>query len=86
MTDEQQQDRPDQWLAERAIVLQVLGDEHPERWARVELEIAVDDIDPLTVSDALALLAADGVVTIDGESVEASPCTRRMDHLDLVAI
>ncbi len=84
MTDEQQ--KKNQWIAERVIVVQVLRDDHSEQWTRAELETALDDIDPLTVSDALALLAADGVVVIDGENVEASPSARRMDHLSLVAI
>jgi hypothetical protein len=40
MTGEQQEQRGwmDEEQVERAIVLQVLRDDHPERWTRAELE------------------------------------------------
>jgi hypothetical protein len=74
------------WMAQRALVLQLLRDDHVERWARAELERGADDLDALTISDALALLEADGVVVLDGESVSASRCARRLDALGLVGI
>jgi hypothetical protein len=88
MTDGQQERAgwSGQQQAERAIVLQTLRDDHPQRWTRVDLEIEVGRVDPLTVSDALALLEADGVVIVDGESVCASACARRLDLLGLVSI
>ncbi len=88
MTDEQQEQRDwkDEVQVERAIVLQVLRDDHPERWTRAELEAEVFDFDPLTVNEALTRLEAEGVVILDGENVEASRCARRMDALELVSI
>jgi hypothetical protein len=88
MTDEQQEQRgrTDEEQIERALVLQVLRDDHPERWTRAELEAEVFDFDPLTVNEALTRLAAVGVVILDGERVRASACARRIDALELIAI
>ncbi len=85
MTDEQQ-GWTDEEQIERAIVLQVLRDDHPERWTRAELENEVFDFDPLTIDEALTRLAADGVVILDGEQVRASACARRIDALELISI
>jgi hypothetical protein len=71
---------------ERAIVLQVLRDDHPERWTRAELEAEVFDFGALTISEALTRLEAEGAVILDGENVEASQCARRLDALELVSI
>lgn len=78
--------RIDSTLAQRAIVFQVLRDDHPEKWMRVEFEQRASDIDPLTVSDALATLEAEGVVILDGEHVEASRCARHLDALGVIGI
>jgi hypothetical protein len=78
--------RTDLTLAQRAIVLQVLRDDHPDRWTRVELEQAASDIEPLTVSDALMALDAEGVVILDGEHVEASRCARHLDSIELIGV
>ncbi len=65
MTDEQQEQRGwmDEVQVERAIVLQVLRDDHPERWTRAELEAEVSDFDPLTGNEALAMTDLGGVQT-----------------------
>ena len=55
--------------AERAIVLQVLRDDHPERWTRVELEEEIEDRTAQVIADTLARLEAEGVVILDGEHV-----------------
>jgi hypothetical protein len=88
MTDEQQEQRGwmDEVQVERAIVLQVLRDDHPERWTRAELEAEIFDFPPVIVNEALVRLEAEGVVILDGEDVEASRCARRMDALELVSI
>lgn len=78
--------RIDPTLGQRAIVLQVLSDDHPEQWTRAELEREASDIEPLTVSDALMTLKAEGVVVLDGEHVEASRCTRHLDGLELIGV
>jgi DNA-binding HxlR family transcriptional regulator len=79
-------DRSDQAIAERAIVFQVLRDDHPERWSRAELERAITTITPLAISDALEQLHAEGVVDLDGEQVKASGCARYLDALELICI
>jgi hypothetical protein len=85
MTSEQQQGWTDE-QAERAIVLQVLRDDHPERWTRVELKEEIEDRTAQAIADALARLEAAGVVILDGEHMQASQCARRMDYLGLVSI
>lgn len=88
MTGKQQGQRgwTDEEQVERAIVLQVLRDDHPERWTRAELEAEVFDFAPVIVNEALMRLEAESVVILDGENVEASRCARRMDALGLVSI
>lgn len=70
-------------LAQRAVVLQVLRDDHPERWTGVELERSIE---PEAVRAALALLTVEGVVVVDGEMVTASPCARHLDALGLIGV
>ena len=71
---------------ERAIVLQLLRDDHGERWSRTELETELGDIEPLALSDAIADLERHGVVVVQGERVVASPCARQLDELGLVGV
>lgn len=73
-------------MAGRAIVLQVLRDDHEEWWTQTELLKEVDDIDPVIVNAELSRLAGEGAVLIDGERVKASPCARCLDALGLMAI
>jgi hypothetical protein len=86
------QDQPSQVLGkcdpriERAIILQVLRDDHGDRWSRAELEVEISNVEPLDISDALARLGQDGIVQISGESVSASRAVRRLDELGLIAI
>jgi len=76
--------RDDQVVVERAVVLQFLAE---PRWSRAGLEVALHDIPPSDIGDALAHLEAEGVVILDGEQVlVASPCARRLDALELIAI
>jgi hypothetical protein len=94
--EQRQEEEQDEWrmteeelhacMAGRAIVLQVLRDDHEEWWTRAELLEEVDDIDPAIVNAELLRLAREGAVLIDGERVKASPCARCMDALGLVAI
>jgi hypothetical protein len=73
-------------IAERAIVLQVLRDDHDERWSRAELEREIYDIEPPALGDALERLRQEGVVHISGELVWASRCALRLDALGMVSI
>jgi hypothetical protein len=75
------------WRAQRAIVLQVLRDDHPERWTRTELERQLPDFLPEEVEAAVEDLAAEGVLSInDDETIRASLCARTLDTLGLVSI
>jgi hypothetical protein len=75
------------WRAQRAIVLQVLRDDHPEPWTRAELERQLSDFLPEEVEAAIEDLAAEGVLTIsDDEAIRASRCARHLDALELVSI
>jgi len=80
------QELTDQEIAERAVVLQVLRDDHDERWSRAELEREIYDIEPLAISDAVERLRQEGVVHTTGELVWASCCAWRLDALGMVSI
>jgi hypothetical protein len=73
-------------IAQRAIVMQLLRDDRPERWSRAELEREVSNIKPLDISDALAQLNAEGVVVLKGEQLQASGCARYLDALELICV
>ncbi len=87
MTDENTRtDRWSVWMAERAIVLQALRDDHDERWTRAELEEQVSDLPPQAVRDGLVRLEAERVLVTEGEHVLASRCVRHLDRLELASI
>ena len=73
-------------IAQRAIILQLLGEEHRGPWTRSELARAIPDIDPRLVGEALVQLAADGVVLLESGHVRASRCARRLDALGMVSV
>jgi hypothetical protein len=74
------------WIAERAIVLQVLRDDHDMRWTLAELWAEVFDVDPQTLREALDRLGQHGVVVACGEYVVAAPCALHLDELGMVSI
>jgi hypothetical protein len=76
----------DDQLVEKAIVLQLLRDDHDERWSRAELETELVPTGPLAISDALVRLEAEGVLQLIGEAVSASRATKRLDDLGLIAV
>jgi len=76
-------------MADRAIVLQVLGDDHPDRWTPAELGAVLPDFDPLAVENAVEELLSQGVLERAGPAgahVRASRCARKLDALGLVGI
>ena len=83
---EHHQPSADSRRVERAVTLQLLRDDHDERWSRAELETELDDVEPLALSDAIAQLERQGVVMAQGEHVLASPAVRRVDELGLVGV
>jgi hypothetical protein len=74
------------WLAQRAIVIQLLRDDHPVLWTRPELEAELEDIEQQTVVSAVAILGIEDVAYFDERAIWASPCTRHLDSLGLVSI
>ena len=74
------------WMAQRAIVLQLLRDDHDERWTVAELEHEISDFDPQVVGDGLGRLRAEGVAVILDEHVLASRCAHRLDDLELIGV
>jgi len=77
----------DEEIAQRAVVLQVLRDDHDARWSRAELEREIYDIEPLAISDALERLSQEGIVhLLTGELVLASRCALHLDNLGMVSI
>ncbi len=77
---------PDRRRSDRAIVLQLLRDDHGEWWTRGELGAELT-IEPGALGDSLELLVKVGVVvTPDADRVRASPCARHLDALDLIGI
>ncbi len=71
---------------ERAIVAQILCEDHERRWSRMELEEEIRDCKPLALEEALARLERDGVLLCEGQSVWAARGARRLDELELIGI
>jgi DNA-binding HxlR family transcriptional regulator len=83
--DERQRGR-DLWMVQRAIVLQILRDDHQERWASAELAREISDFEPAVLDEALAHLERDGVLRREQSTVWASRAARRLDELELISI
>lgn len=71
---------------ERIVLFALLRDKRPELWTRSELERDLYDVDPDAIRDSLVSLGAVGVVSLDGEQVQASPAARRIDALDMICV
>jgi hypothetical protein len=76
----------DPWIAERAIVLQLLRDDHDVRWTLPELQREAYDVKPAALGDALERLRLHGVVVPCGPYVVASRCAEHLDELGMVSI
>lgn len=76
----------DVWMVERAVVLQILRDDHEARWPRAELAAEVSDFEPAVLEEALVHLERDGVLRREGDSVWAARAARRLDELELIGI
>jgi len=76
----------DTYLEQRAIVHQLLCDDHTERWTPKQLQRALSDIAPETIDEAVAELEAAGAIWRLDDLVGASPCARHLFSLDLIGI
>ncbi len=74
------------WMAERAVVLQVLRDDHSERWTLEELEQEIGDMPAEIVGEAVRRLGGVGVIVLAEEACKASRAARRIDELELISI
>jgi DNA-binding GntR family transcriptional regulator len=70
---------------ERAIILQLLRDDHEQRWSREQLMAELGS-DREILEETLKRLAQEGVLGISEEAVWASSAVRRMDELELIGI
>jgi DNA-binding HxlR family transcriptional regulator len=74
------------WIAERAIVLQVLREDRDVRWSLAELQTEAYDVDPQTLNDALERLGRHGVVVRCDDEYVASRSALHLDALGMVSI
>jgi hypothetical protein len=74
----------DPLMAQRAIILRLLRPDHGEGWPLDHLQLAMTEVMPAAVSDAIIRLEAGGVVYCLDEFVGASRCTRHLDSLGLI--
>jgi hypothetical protein len=70
---------------ERAIVLQLLRDDHGSPWSREELGAQLN-ADAEAVEQALRALDDEGVLFLSGERVSVARAIRRLDELGLIGI
>jgi hypothetical protein len=75
---------------ERAIVLQLLRDDHERMWSRAqltsELEAGDAEIGRPAVEQALRRLEREGVLGCTDREVWASSAARRLDELELIGV
>jgi hypothetical protein len=75
------------WMTQRAIMLQLLRDDHDPLWTRSELRAHVPDFDSSVFDVALERLDDDTCVVLDDEgAVRASTCARHLDALGLISV
>jgi Mn-dependent DtxR family transcriptional regulator len=85
MPDERTDPRQEE-ATQCVLVLQVLRGDHEQPWTRAELERELHDVDPAAITVALQRLNEQGVVHMEGDQVEASPCARHLDALAFICI
>jgi hypothetical protein len=73
--------------AQRAIVMQLLRDDHEQRWTRAELRKVIPDFSRYRFDQALDFLEGNEVISRDSYAgICASICARALDELGLVGI
>lgn len=75
---------------ERAIVLQLLRDDHERKWSRAQLAIELQadgaEIDRDAIDEAVRRLEHEGVLGATEQEVWASSAARRLDELELIGV
>ncbi len=72
--------------AQRAILFQLLRDDHHARWTRHELDHELSDITPSDIDDALRRLQHEGIAQTTDEVISATRCARYLDTLEVITI
>jgi hypothetical protein len=86
LVEEWEEEQEQAYMAGRVIVQHVLVEDHPGGWTRAELLAQVTGIPQVIVAAELGRLTDAGVVAVDGERVQASPCARYLDNLNLIGV
>ncbi len=73
-------------LVEWRIVLALVRKDHDERWTHAELGRELDGVEPGALADALGRLAEAGVITLDGDGVQATQPVLYLAALGLVSL
>jgi hypothetical protein len=76
----------DSSFEQRIIILQLLDDEHTERWTSKQLQRAFSDIEPEFIAEAVAELEAAGVAWRLDDYVGASRCARHLLGLHIITV
>jgi Mn-dependent DtxR family transcriptional regulator len=84
-TQSREPQAPDGARLERAVVLQLLRDDHDQSWSRAELASELG-ADAPAVQEALSRLQREGVVSLSDDQITASPAARRLDALELISV
>lgn len=74
------------WMAQRAIVLQILRTDKDPRWTLAELQAEIDDLNPYALRHALDRLLEESIVVACGNGVVASRAAVHLDGLGMVSI
>lgn len=72
-------------IAQRAVILQLLRDDHDERWAVAELQAEIR-LEPTALEGALKDLEVHGVSVSLDDWVLVSRSVRQIDELGLIGI
>jgi hypothetical protein len=76
----------DMWGVERLVMLQLLDHDEGDPLSRQQLYDELYDISPGELDAAVDGLEGVGLLRTSANAIWASPATRRMDELDLIAI
>jgi DNA-binding HxlR family transcriptional regulator len=76
----------DPWIAERAIILQILRNDHDERWSRRDLQVEIADVEPTALRDALNRLERHGVLVRCDNDYVASRCAFHIEATGMISI
>jgi hypothetical protein len=74
------------WKVQRAIVLQLLRDDHDRLWTREELRDEIPDISRHMFDLSIELLEDDACIALEADGLCASTSVRHLDELDLIGI